>query len=70
MNTEDRELLTLLLNMNLHDILEINEIITVLKVPGGWNYIIETSNKGMMPHAITSTFVPIPSYIQNEEKIK
>jgi hypothetical protein len=46
--------------MKLHEILEINEISTVMRVPGGWNYIVETSNKGMLPHAIASTFVPVP----------
>ena len=60
MKTEDFENFTTLLNMDLHETVELNEISTIMRVPGGWIYIVETSNKGILPHAITSTFVPVP----------
>jgi len=60
MDEDDRELFNFLLNMKLHEVLDVNEILTVMRVPGGWTYIIETHNEGLLPHAITSTFVPVP----------
>ena len=55
---DEDKLYTNLINMKLHQVIDLNEITSILRVPGGWIYIIETHNEGTLPHAMTSTFVP------------
>lgn len=54
----DKDVYDNLLNMELHDVLDLDSITSVIRVPGGWIYVIETQNEGPFPHAMTSSFVP------------
>jgi len=59
------EIYIAMMNMKLHEIIDLNEITSIIRVPGGWIYIVETNNEGTLPHAMTSTFVP---YINEEHE--
>ena len=55
-----------LYKLNLHSVLEVNGLISVLRVPGGWIYITQT----MMTGEFSTCFVPFNNEFQNETNNK